>query len=111
MLNHYEFGGNVHPTQDTKTTIQLRHSESIIVMQWTGLYDKNEKEIWEGDICKWESGILREIIWDERNACFGTPMYQLQVEKGNKVILGHHLEVVGDKYTNPELLNLCEKIT
>ena len=73
-------------------------------MQYTGLKDKNGKEIYEGDVCKWPSGINRQIIWDEVNACFSTPLHTLQVERGQSTVIGHHLEVIGNIYENPELL-------
>lgn len=74
------------------------------VMLFTGLLDCHGKEIYEGDVCVWPSGINREIIWDERNACFSTPLYKLQVEKGLKTILGQHIEIIGNIYENPELI-------
>lgn len=83
----------------------LFEDPDIEVMQFTGLKDKHGKEIYEGDVCRWPSGIDRQIIWDRRNACFSTPLHTLQVERGQSTVIGHHLEVIGNIYENAGLLN------
>ena len=77
--------------------------------QFTGLYDKNHKEIYEGDILKWSKGRLYVVK-------FLDGMFYASVEECNDGILGglplHRLteyedgkcEIVGNIFDNPELL-------
>lgn len=89
-------------------TLQEIHSKGIglpqndrIMMQFTGLKDKNGKEIYEGDIiCK--DGNKFEVRWDID--CWGyldIPGYYVRGQLGELFCL---CEVIGNKYENPELL-------
>lgn len=84
--------------------------EDTTLGQFTGLLDKNGKDIYEGDILKWEKDGLMYVVkfWDG--------MFYASVEECNEGILGgfplHALteyddrkcEIVGNIYDNPELL-------
>lgn len=77
----------------------------VELMQYTGLKDKNGKEIYEGDICKGIRNIPFVVEWDDENARFlgyGTKGYVGYVSKYPKV------EVIGNIYENPELLKESE---
>src|SRR3990167_652780 len=72
-------------------------SNQFELMQFTGLTDKNGKEIFEGDIVK---GIMypdcSQIIFDGRFATF-------KAQSGTQLIrLGYECEVIGNIYENPE---------
>jgi hypothetical protein len=76
------------------------------VMQFTGLKDKNGKEIYEGDILenpKGSDGPASIVKWDEEGAYFHvfrgetSSGYTLQGEVSRAV-------VIGNIYENPELL-------
>ena len=74
------------------------HSPSLKIMQFTGLYDKNGKEIWEGDLIKWLGLILTITVDDFHGYRFMVGKDQLSK---SYAIDG---EVIGNIYENPDLL-------
>jgi len=71
---------------------------SIDLMQYTGLKDKNGKEIYEGDIIRVYDGENTEVYYDD--GCFlvlGFRADELYLHEDT-------CEVVGNIYENPELL-------
>ncbi len=67
-------------------------NKNLILMQFTGLKDKNGKEIWEGDVV---------YLAGYGNYQVEFPFIQLY-EAGQEKDIG---EVIGNIYENPELLN------
>lgn len=96
---HEEFYGEII-TLELKTT----HICDInTIGQYTGLKDKNGKEIYEGDILdfdekEWgESGYVSAVVWDEKECCFC-------FDGGTPFDVGQWRKVIGNIYDNPELL-------
>lgn len=97
-------------TCETHGAICNKHYQGDVLMQYTGLKDKNGKEIYEGDIVKFqadtENGVFEVIFqnccfianWSVRNNFMDlqTSMMYLQCSK--------ELEVIGNIYEKPELL-------
>ena len=86
-------------------------ASDFILMQSTGLLDKNGKEIFEGDIVKYESGCYtytEEVAYNKIFAGFGVRDANANVILTFWVLAENidlsSLEVVGNIYQNSELL-------
>ncbi len=73
-------------------------------MQYTGLKDVNEKEVYEGDIVRdvSNSDLIFEIKWHDDN--LGYYMPREYDDEYSWTITEPDLEVIGNIYENPELL-------
>lgn len=77
------------------------------IMQYTGLYDKNGKEICEGDIIKISNyGFGLRTIYSQvqfNDGCFDVVVNRFR-DYLKCYVVNHTAEVIGNIYENPELL-------
>ena len=79
----------------------LNKEGRFIYQQWTGLKDKNGKDIYISDLVKNQDGNIYEVII---NDFMQIPV--IDSELGQGALFNHHYqcEVIGNIYENPELL-------
>lgn len=83
-------------------------SDGYTIEQYTGLKDKNGKEIYENDIVKitrsygygfLPKGAKAKIVFDEKELC-----YKLQGQGEFRLTSKKEVEIIGNAHENPELL-------
>lgn len=84
-------------------------NKGVILREYTGLKDKDGKEIFEGDVLHAKGFWGIYIVWDKENARFGILNTDWVVSQGHITKmpifeLSSVYEIVGNIYENPELL-------
>ena len=91
----------------------IDNQDDFILEQYTGLKDRNGREIYEGDILEWSDGYKREheertvVIFED--GCFvsrhklGCTSWLNPYDSGGATTV--HPEVIGNVHENPELLS------
>jgi hypothetical protein len=84
---------------DDKILAGCFKDDKMVVMQYTGLKDKNGKEIFEGDI-------VTDIKGDKRVVEYIDNGFWCSYPNGDHYFPADgHREIIGDIYQNPELLS------
>ena len=86
------------------------HLEEIELMQSTGLYDKNGKEVFVGDVIKCTRGCPHEVYLEKEYGgtyVGGMPAIYLKGIREGYAWTGAE-EIIGNIYEKPELLEVVE---
>lgn len=105
MLEVYEIWFTFATNRQRKTLSEPSYStstgnhsfESDCLMQYTGLNDKNGKEIYEGDILH-NAGSVAVVSF--KDGAFGVGEFRFPLDK----FAGKNKEVIGNIYENPDLV-------
>lgn len=99
-LMHDNIGGSYIYPIDTENLYKENAVIPDTVGQFTGLLDKNGKEIYEGDIVDSHIQGLSRVVYDYACFCIENNVYSTEL----RPMMNNHMSVIGNIHDNPELL-------
>lgn len=97
---------NTKSIQDIANSgVSSRDSDKLIWLQYTGLKDKNGKEIYEGDIIQDDDGEVMVVGWSDKFAsfCLDKDGWAFQHWFG-EAVNPQNVIIIGNIYEHPELI-------
>lgn len=114
-----DMNGVLHKSMRTSfdvVLISVNFQDALVIQQYTGLKDKNGKEIYEGDVCAYQGYDVNRELFIEKIKIYFCDYIECEHHISEFIGSGfcfngrrpEELEVIGNIYENPDLLEGVE---
>lgn len=105
MIQNFVFFETIHPEGKEEFLIpKMTVGFTKEIMQYTGLKDKDGKEIYEGDILRIGNDLVEEVKWVEVGNWIGEKQPMVGFISHGTIYKNSPIEIIGNIYENPELI-------